>query len=88
VYFDFINPWTIGEKDIADQIAWLNATLSEARKDGEKVLIVGHTSPGSDIGSFEMTFQHYSRYCDAQFGYIVNAYKDVIIGSIYGHEVR
>ena len=58
------------------QTQWIQETLETARRNGEKVLIVGHIPPG--IGSTT------DEYGDWYYN-ITNHFSDIIVGQLFGH---
>ena len=59
-----------------DQYTWMEFTLEEAMRNGEKVLIIGHIPPGdpTTIGSYGDFYVP-----------LVAKYRDVVVGQLFGH---
>ncbi|XP_072022827.1 acid sphingomyelinase-like phosphodiesterase 3b [Amphiura filiformis] len=82
---------TKNDADPANQFQWLEDTLTAARANGEKVLIIGHVTPGGferHAGQYWFT-QHEDvegvQY-DVRYYQIIQQYYDVIAGQLYGHQ--
>lgn len=70
------------EADFYGQMQWWNQTMFDAERAGEKVMIIGHRSPGvGDDGLIKMTVG-----CDRRFNEIVEQYYHIIVGMFFGHE--
>ncbi|XP_045189493.2 acid sphingomyelinase-like phosphodiesterase 3a isoform X2 [Mercenaria mercenaria] len=69
--------------DPADQIAWLNSTLSQARANQEKVLITAHIPPGVHTPN-GLIWMHlvYHRPLVA----VMRDYTDIIVAMHFGHD--
>ncbi|KYR02711.1 metallophosphoesterase domain-containing protein [Tieghemostelium lacteum] len=83
VFYYTQNKQCTNQSDPAGQLAWLNETLSMARQNQEKVLVIAHVAPGYCVkySVFNFHFQFNDIYLET-FG----NYSDIIIAHIYGHE--
>jgi len=85
VFCDIVNSWSIlyPGKDIGGQFAWLNKTLLEAKKNEEKVFLIGHRAPGFSDSSNDINM---FPYCNDQFIYIFTEFQNVISNMFFAHE--
>jgi Acid sphingomyelin phosphodiesterase C-terminal region len=86
IYCDILNMWAMFDehnKDIASQFAWLNKTLLDARRSGERVHIIGHIFFGvQDTNPTPQMFP----WCNAAFTQLYLDFSDVILNSFFAHE--
>ncbi|CAO3630849.1 unnamed protein product [Cunninghamella echinulata] len=57
------------------QMNWFEQQLSLAKKNGDKVLVIGHVPPTEE----------YKQSCFSDYIQIASTYSDIIIGHLYGH---
>ena len=62
-----------------EQFRWIERTLEAAAKNGEKVIIIGHISPGR-LTAIESYGDFYVP--------VVSRYRDIIVGQFFGHDHR
>ncbi len=73
-----MNTWALLDPsyDIADQMVWVNATLKNARENGEKVYLIGHIPPGfTDNGGSPQMF----KWCNTQYYQVFSEFSDIIV---------
>ncbi|XP_067144161.1 acid sphingomyelinase-like phosphodiesterase 3b [Centruroides vittatus] len=81
------NTLTLNSTDPANQYIWLENELMEAEKEGKKVYIIGHVSPGhSNRGVWnEINPSLYQERFNEKYIDIVNKYSNVIAGQFFAH---
>ncbi|KAI9302503.1 Metallo-dependent phosphatase-like protein [Cunninghamella echinulata] len=57
------------------QMDWFEQQLSLAKKNGDKVLVIGHVPPTEE----------YKQSCFSGYIHIASMYSDIIVGHLYGH---
>lgn len=78
------NKLTGKSADPAQQFQWMTATLSDARKNNEKVILLSHVPPGL-FEKYSGLMWFYNEF-NTQYVRILQNFSDVITSQIYGHE--
>ncbi|XP_045191532.2 acid sphingomyelinase-like phosphodiesterase 3b [Mercenaria mercenaria] len=74
---------TLGMDDPSDQFAWLDAVLTDAAFNNEKVILTGHVPPGY---STPRAVRWMSEAFNKKMNSIVSRHSDVIVAMHFGHE--
>lgn len=77
------NKQTAGESDPANQMSWLNDTLLQARRQGQKVIVAAHIPPGIHT---PRGVQWYQEDFVQPLNTILKGFSDVIVAMHFGHD--
>ncbi|XP_058535213.1 acid sphingomyelinase-like phosphodiesterase 3a isoform X2 [Ochotona princeps] len=80
------NVVTLNKTDPANQFEWLENTLNNSQKNGEKVYIIAHVPVG--YLPFSRSITAVREYYNEKLVDIFRRYSDVIAGQFYGHTHR